>query len=100
MSDDDRTHGVTFEDFDPEDVDYPISTADLREEHGDVTLDMQGEETTLGEVLAGYDDELQDVEALREAVMTMLPDDAVGREDYSDRGTEEGSGQEADEESL
>ncbi|MFD1512825.1 DUF5789 family protein [Halomarina rubra] len=98
---DDRTHGVTFEDFDPEDVDYPVSTDELTEEYGDATLDLQEGEMTLGEVLEGYeDDEIRDAEALREAVMTMLPEDAIGREDYSDRGTEEGSGQEADEESL
>jgi hypothetical protein len=100
MSDDDRTHGVTFENFDPEDIDYPISTDEVREDHGDVTLDLQNDEMTLGEVLEGYEDELESTEDLRQAVMTMLPDDAVGREDYSDRGTQEASGQDHDEESL
>ncbi|MFC5971040.1 hypothetical protein ACFPYI_06805 [Halomarina salina] len=100
MADDDRTHGVTFENFDPEDIDYPISTDDLRDEYGDVTLDLQGDETTIGAVLQGYEDEIQNPDDLRQAVMTMLSDDAVGREDYSDRGSTEESGQEHDEESL
>ena len=97
---DDRTRGVTFEGIDAEDLDYPISTEELREEHGDAPLDVQGAETTLGEVLEGYEDELGSVDELEEAVLTMLPEDAVGREDYSDRGSEAAGGQDHDEESL
>lgn len=100
MSDDDRTLGVTFENFDPEDVDYPISTAELREEYGDTTLDLQGDSTTLGAVLEGFEDEIRNPDGLRQAVMTMVGEEAVGRENYSDRGDAGESGQERDEKSL
>lgn len=97
---DDRSHGIEFKGIDPDDLDYPIGTEELLDEHGDATVDLKEGETTLEELLEGYDTEFEDAEELREGVLTMVSDDALDREDYSDRGDESAGGQESDDQSL
>ena len=97
---DDRTRGVEFEGIDPDDLDYPLRTEELLDEHGDATISLKEGETTLKELLEGYDTEFEDAEELREGVLTMVSDDALDRENYSDRGDEAAGGQESDNKSL
>ncbi|MFC7167017.1 DUF5789 family protein [Halospeciosus flavus] len=86
MSDDTRTRGVEFEGV-LDDVDFPVERADLLERHGDHDLGLEEGETTLGDVLERIDeDRFRSREDLREAVLTAVGVDAVGRAEYTDRG--------------
>ncbi|WP_254536923.1 DUF5789 family protein [Halomarina litorea] len=100
--DDSRTHGIDFGDLDEklEDHDYPADADEIREAYGDEELGLPDGSTTLGEVLEGYSEEFEDAEAVRQAVLTMVEDDAIGREDYSDRGSEAESAQESEDKSA
>lgn len=103
----DRMSGVEFGDLADrlEDHDYPATTADIVDAYGDETLDLPDGETTvesvLGPMLAdagengdGEGDTYESAEEVRQSIFTMVGDDAVGNEGYSDRG-----GQGPDEES-
>jgi len=100
--DDSRTHGVDFRDLDEEleEHDYPADADEIREQYGDEELGLPDGTTTLGEALEGYQEEFQEAGDVRQAVVMMVEDDAVGREGYSDRGTEAAGAQESDNESL
>ncbi len=100
--DDSRTHGIDFGDLDEklEDHDYPADADEIREAYGDEELGLPDGSTTLGEALEGYQEEFQEAEDVRQAILTMLEGDAVGRRGYSDRGSEAESGQESEDESA
>lgn len=89
---DDREQGIDFGDLEDEleSHDYPVAKDDLVEEYGDRELDLPEGSTTFGEILDGYeptDGDFESADDVRSAVMNMVGDDAVGPEDYSDRGT-------------
>lgn len=91
--DDDRQHGVAFGDLNADLTreEYPVSKTDLVAAHGDREIDLPDGSTTLREAIEGYepvDGEFEDAEAVRAAVLNMVDSDAVGRENYSDRGGE------------
>lgn len=93
-SDDNREQGIEFGDLgdDLEDADYPISHDELLSRYGDRELDLQKGEKTLREVVGEEQErEYQDAEGVRDAVFSMVGDDAVGREGYSDRGGTSGT---------
>ncbi len=70
-------------------ADYPLTLEELLSEHGDETLVLGDETTTLREVLEPLgEDEYASAEEVREAVIGMVGDEAVGRKRYSDRGGE------------
>ena len=100
--DDSRTLGIDFGDLDEklEEHDYPADADEIREEYGDEELDMSDRSVTLGEVLEGYQDEFQGADGVRQAILTMVQDDAVGRENYSDRSSEAAGAQDSENESL
>lgn len=88
-TDDTREHGIEFGGLasDLEDESYPLSHETLLSRYGDRELGLSGEQVTLREILSPeQEQEYEDAESVRQAVFTMVGDDAVGREGYSDRG--------------
>lgn len=95
-SDETREQGIEFGGLadDLEDESYPLSHEELLGRYGDHELTLIGEQVTLEDVLSpGQERTYDDAEGVRQAVFTMVGDDAVGREGYSDRG---GTGSNAD----
>lgn len=91
MTEDERSHGVDFRGLleDLRDHDYPATVGDLEDAYGDRRLGMPDGEEQFGAVLDVYptDQTFDDAEAVETAVMNAVGDDAVGREEYTDRGT-------------
>ncbi|WP_262177236.1 DUF5789 family protein [Haloarcula laminariae] len=90
-----REQGVEFGELNAalEQVEYPTTQEQLLAEHGEETLDLADGEVTLASVLAEQESaeetdtiEYDSPEAVRQAVLNMVGDRAVGRTDYSDRG--------------
>lgn len=84
-----REQGIEFGDFEDtlDEITYPISTAELLTHYGGETLELPSGTATIESVLSPYEGEqFEEKEALRQAIFTMVGDDAVGREGYSDRG--------------
>ena len=104
--DDAREHGVEFGDVEDEleSLDYPVDHETVIERHGDATIGLPDGSTSLEEVLEPLQDEAQiyqDPDELTTMIKNMVGDDAVGREDYSDRGpSTEPDSDDADAESL
>lgn len=89
MSDDSRELGVEFGDLadDLESEDYPLSKEELLETYGDREVEMEDNTTTVRELIEPLgQDEFQDVEGLKQSMINMTGDEAVGRKGYSDRG--------------
>lgn len=88
-SDDTREHGIEFGDL-PDDLEgesYPLSHETLLERYGDRELGVADDQVALAEVLLPESEqEYEDVESVRQAILNMVGDEAVGREGYSDRG--------------
>lgn len=84
---DDRESGVEFGPLaaDLEALDYPLSNAEVVERLGDRDVVHANGATTLGEILGSVDDEYESAEEVRQTVFSMIGEDAVGRERYSDR---------------
>jgi hypothetical protein len=88
-TDDTRKHGIEFGALtgDLDDESYPLSHKTLLSRYGDRELDLIGERVTLREVLSSDPErEYEDAESVRQTVFNMVGDEAVGRENYSDRG--------------
>jgi len=65
---------------------YPITTDELRAEHGDVVIEYADGSERLDDVLARTgEDEFADATAAIHAVLGSLDQNAVGRVGYSDR---------------
>lgn len=84
-----REHGIEFGSLtgDLEAESYPLSQETLLERYGDHELGLTGEQVTLREVLSSEHERThEDAESVRQAVLNMVGDEAIGREGYSDRG--------------
>lgn len=88
-SSDSRDHGVEFGPLtaELEAASYPLSHEELLREFGSRELDLVDGTTTVSEAL-GRDLErtYESPESVHETILAMVGSDAVGREDYSDRG--------------
>lgn len=87
--DDGREQGIEFGTLtdDLEDDSYPLAHGTVIDRYGDHELGLGDERVPLREILAsGQDRQYEDAEGVRQAVFNMVGDEAVGREDYSDRG--------------
>jgi hypothetical protein len=86
---DDRDVGLDFGDL-REDLaaeSFPLSKDDLLEEYGDRDIGTESGSTTLREILEPVGEEtFEDVDAVRQTVLTMVDESAEGRPHYSDRG--------------
>jgi len=88
-SGDSREQGIEFGSLadDLEDGSFPMRHERLLDEYGDYEIVLMGDRTTLREVVGPeHEREYEDAESVRQAVFTMVGDDVVGREGYSDRG--------------
>lgn len=86
---DTREQGVDFGSLadELEQLEYPVENEELLEEYGDRELDLESGTQTLRKVLGPQEGTTyESADGVRQAVLTMVGDDAVGREGYSDRG--------------
>jgi len=85
---DSRASGVGFRSLGAKlgDEPFPMANRELLARHGDHELELADGTTTLGAILAPLEREYEDVESVHRAVLTMVGDDAVGPEGYTDRG--------------
>ncbi|MEA1930851.1 MAG: hypothetical protein U9O06_04800 [Euryarchaeota archaeon] len=71
---------------------YPTTAETLIGEYGDHELELPSGEESFREVLGPYadeaDQEFTDAGAVRQAVLSMVGDEAVGEAGYSDRGVD------------
>jgi len=89
-----RELGVEFGDL-GEELDaheYPTTVETLVEEYGDHELELPSGEESFSEVLGPYteepDQQFTDAGEVRQAVLNMVGDGAVGETGYSDRGVD------------
>lgn len=86
---DDRDMGVDFGDLTAalESEEYPMSQDELLEKYGDRRLEHASGSDSLREILRPLDDrEFRGADDVHQAVLNMIGEEAVGREEYSDRG--------------
>lgn len=78
----------------PSKTDYPATRDELIAEYGDHELDTGGGSQSFATVLERFGDEVGDdqthqfesAEEVRQAVFNLIGSEAVGRQEYSDRG--------------
>ena len=101
---DTRAQGVEFGDLAREldSHDYPATASELVDSYGEHELELpngtESFEQVLGPLAAEDGETYESAEEVRQAVLNMVGEDAVGRADYSDRGTS--ADHENDEQSL
>lgn len=96
---DNRESGIEFGPFadDLEDASYPMTKDELLDRFGDRSLGEADGATTVANVLGDTgDDEFRDAEEVRQSIMNMIGDDAVGRKDYTDRGSSDAGNRDPD----
>ena len=84
-----RDMGIEFGDLseDLEREEYPLSKDELLEKYGDRELEYANGSTTVEEVIGPLGrDEFDGQDAVHQAILTMVGDEAEGRVEYSDRG--------------
>ncbi|PSP72881.1 hypothetical protein BRC86_11080 [Halobacteriales archaeon QS_3_64_16] len=91
MSDtNDREMGIELGDLndDLEAHDYPVSSEELIEEYGDRELELPKGSETFAEIMEPVEEKTYEgADGVRQDVFNFVGSDAVGRENYSDRGT-------------
>jgi hypothetical protein len=88
---DSREQGVDFGSFadDLQSYDYPVTSERIVEEDGDERLDLVDGTKTVREVLEPQGEQTFDSpDDVQSAILNMVGSTAVGREGYSDRGTD------------
>jgi hypothetical protein len=90
MSDtNDREMGIELGDLndDLETHDYPVSSEELIEEYGDRELEIPKGSKTFAEIMEPVDQKTyEEADGVRQDIFNFVGSDAVGRENYSDRG--------------
>lgn len=84
-----REQGIEFGSLagELEDESYPLTNDELLDRYGDRELELGDGTTVLREILSPEDDqEYEGAESVRQAIFSMVGDDAIGRAGYSDRG--------------
>lgn len=87
--DESREQGVEFGPLGDElaDDEYPMSKEELLDRHGDRELELENGSQTLREVLDPLGETTFDsADDVKQSVMSMVSDEAIGRKKYSDRG--------------
>lgn len=90
MSEPDHVEGVDFTDVNPvlESLSYPTTANEIVEEHGDVELGRTNTDPiTIAELFDHMGDtQFDSEEGVRQMLLSQMPSDSEGRENYSDRG--------------
>ena len=86
-----RSQGIELGDLDEELAahDYPTTATALVDEYGDFVIQLPGGSQNVQEVLGLYEEDEQeftDAEEVRQAIHNLVGAEAVGRDNYSDRG--------------
>lgn len=87
-SDDSEALGVEFGNLDDEleEIDYPIDSEELLDEHGSETLTFEEGSATVQELLEPMGEQsFETKDEVQQTLLTMVDDDAIGRKNYSDR---------------
>lgn len=88
--DPDRVEGVDFTNLNPvfEEISYPITADEFVAQHGDRRIERtSAEPITLRELFDPMgDDTFESTDEIRQMILTLMPSESVGRENYSDRG--------------
>jgi hypothetical protein len=94
--DDSREMGIDFGELDDElaAIDYPITREALLEEYGDYEIETSGGSETVQSILGGQEmetegsetHEYESADEVHQSIFNMIGSEAVGREEYSDRG--------------
>ncbi|MFC6722638.1 DUF5789 family protein [Halobacteriaceae archaeon SHR40] len=90
-NDDSRTQGVEFGSLadDLEAEEYPLDTDELLDEYGPHQIELGEDSESLQEILGQVGETTYDsAEEVMDTIVSMVSDDAIGREGYSDRGEE------------
>ena len=84
-----REQGIDFGEFDDvlSETEYPVTAAELVDDHGGMELGTSRGHETLNDTLGEYDanHEFESESEVKHAVLTMVGGDAVGRQGYTDR---------------
>jgi hypothetical protein len=86
----DRDNGLDFGPLDAalDGESYPLTTADLLDAHGDREIEHANGAVTLQSVLDSQVEETYDsATEVRQSVLNLIGDEAIGRKFYSDRET-------------
>ncbi|EMA68173.1 hypothetical protein C461_06314 [Halorubrum aidingense JCM 13560] len=86
---DDREQGVEFGPLadDLEDEEYPMDLETLLERYGDRELGLGDDTATLRTVLGSQGEvTYESADDVRQSIIGMVSDEAIGRKNYSDRG--------------
>ena len=86
----DREMGIELGDLneDLEAHEYPASSEEFLEEYGNRELDLPNGSQTFAEIMEPVEEKTyKDADEVRQDVFNFVGSDAVGRENYSDRGT-------------
>jgi len=93
---DTREMGIDFGELhgELEQIDYPITREALLEEYGDYEIETPGGAETVQSILGGQEmetdgsetHEYDSADAVHQSILNMVGSEAVGREEYSDRG--------------
>ncbi|WP_266082536.1 DUF5789 family protein [Haladaptatus caseinilyticus] len=90
-----REQGIDYGPLDEElkQHDYPTSADDLVDEYGEYEIDHQNGTETLKAVFSplveSENQEFDSADEVRQMILNMIGSEAVGREGYSDRGSEQ-----------
>lgn len=99
---DDREQGLDFGAVEPalESESYPLSNDEVLAKYGDREIEYADGAATVSSLLEPFEGQTyESAEAVRQAMLDMVGEDAVGRTGYSDRGTET-TNEESDQESF
>lgn len=96
QNDESRELGVEFGSLadELEDEEYPIDKETLLERYGDRELEMEDDTTTLRAVLEPLGEATyESTDEVRQGIIGMVSNEAIGRKNYSDRGGSAESGE-------
>lgn len=88
-SGDSHEQGVEFGTLraDLESESYPLTQEELLDRYGESTIEFESGSSTLREILNPQNERtFEDIEGVRQAVFSMVDEEAIGRDGYSDRG--------------
>ncbi len=100
-AEDSRDLGVEFGELDEKlaQHDYPVTVEEIIDDYGDHELELSGGEESVHEVLEPYteqpDQQFNDADEVKQAILNMVGTEAVGRPRYSDRGVSDDEDDEA-----
>lgn len=90
MSEPEHVEGVDFTEINPvlESLSYPTTANEIVDEHGDVEMERTNTDAiTVAELFGQMGDNTFDSEeAVRQMLLSQMPNDSEGRQNYSDRG--------------